>query len=47
MKELKFASFESAMSYLANVTQKKVLVAEDNEVENPRENPKNKAQEKT
>jgi len=46
MEELIFSSTKEALIHLANVLDKKVVVAAKNEVKNPRTKPKNKAEEK-
>lgn len=33
MSELKFSSYEEAMTYLANITNKRIAIAEDNEID--------------
>lgn len=45
MEELTFNSFEDAMSHLANISGRQVLVAASKPVKNPRVNPRNKAEE--
>ena len=43
---MKFDNFADAMNHLANLTDSKVMIAAKSKVKNPREKPRNSAEEK-